>query len=315
MKPLTLREKFGLTPPLKLRLRQTRTVLFGEEDVPKSKFGLSSLAQLHPGISPRLWRGKNYLDKTVIISNLFNHRQTPIEEGWSVQKTQMQDFRGKQLTYNSHNGTDFAIPTGSTVVTAAPGEVVAIISEFNRGGLKIMIDHGKGLMTCYAHLARPLVAVGDTVGRGQPIALSGYSGLDGFITFPFGIPHIHFNVWLNGLPVDPFPHDNNSSLWLAGDMPTPPNETGSTDFTPSVYVAQQVDAAIASCKTASSRARLSAVEELKYKAAQTIVEMNYYPTRFPEPIHIYDKVYTRTPQLDLPFLAIDFNQVVFLDEL
>ena len=39
--------------------------------------------------------------------------------------------------------------------------------------------------------------------RGQPVARSGYSGIDAVITFPWGTPHIHFNVWLHGRPVDP----------------------------------------------------------------------------------------------------------------
>ena len=312
---LTIREKFGLTAPLKLRLKQARTAVFGEEDVPGSKFGLSSLSQLHPMISPSLWRGKSYLKKTVIISNLFNHQQTPIENGWSVQKTQVLDFRGKRLTYNSHNGTDFAIPTGSIVVTAAAGEVVAILSEFNRGGLKIIVDHGNGLMTCYAHLARALVKVGDVLTCGQAIALSGYSGIDGFVTFPFGIPHIHFNVWLNGEPVDPFPYGDYKSLWLVGNLPSPPEKIGALDFIPSVYDEKKVNEAISLCKTKSSVDRLNRIPDLKYKAAHTIMEMNYYPTRFEKHINVYDKSYPREAVLDLPFPKEDFDKVVFIDEL
>ncbi len=290
-------------------------VLVGDKDVPKSKFGLSSLKQLHPGISPYLWAGKPYIKNTVIVSNLFNHTPTPIEDGWSVLKTQMQDFRGRQLTYDSHNATDFAIPIGSTVVASAPGEVVAIVSEFNRGGLKIFIDHGQNLMTSYVHLARALVKVGDVVGRGQTIALSGYSGLDGFSTLPFGIPHVHFNTWLNGVPVDPFPYDGNPSLWLGGDLPAPPQETGDTDFTPSVYNEEQVNEAIAQCKTPETRTQLQAMDTLKYRAAHTIIEMNYYPTRFNKRVNVYETNYPRTARLDLPFPASDFNRVVFLDDL
>ena len=73
-----------------------------------------------------------------------------------MKKTQVADFRGRDLTYDSHNGTDFAIPVGTRVLTAAAGRVVRQVSEFNRGGLKLFVDHGQGLMTCYAHLARPL---------------------------------------------------------------------------------------------------------------------------------------------------------------
>lgn len=315
MNRLKFREKVGLTHPISLRIKQAKTALFGEEDVPRSKFGLSSLKQLHPKIAPKLWRGKAYLKETVIISNLFNHTQTPIEEGWSVAKTQTEDFRGKGLTYNSHNGTDFAIPTGSLVCTAAAGHVIAILSEFNRGGLKIFVDHGNGLMTCYAHLARTLVQVNDVLPRGAVIAVSGYSGIDGFLTYPFGIPHIHFNVWLNGEPIDPFPYKGNSSMWVSGALPSPPAEMDSTKPSASKFNEEKVNEAISLCKTPSSRKRLNAIKNLYAKGLHTIIEMNYYPTRFKERLLLYDKSYPRQALLDLPFRAKDFNQLVFIDEL
>jgi murein DD-endopeptidase len=189
------------------------------------------------------------------------------------------------------------------------------MSEFNRGGLKVIIDHGNGLMTCCAHLARELVKVGEVIHRGQPIALSGYSGLDGFTTFPFGIPHVHFNVWLNGEPVDPFPHGNNESLWLGGDMPTPPDHNRTREFTPSIYSATRVNDALAICKTQSSVNRINSISDLQRKAAHTIIEMNYYPTRFDKRINIYDKEHARNALLDLPFNRGDFEKVIFLDEL
>ena len=308
-----LGDVMGLSP-FPLRFKQALITFRGEEDVPKSKFGLSSLKLLYPKISPKLWRGKAYLEKTVIISNLFNHIQTPVEEGWSVRKTQVRDFRGKNLTYNSHNGTDLAIPVGSAVCTAAPGEVVEIRSELNRGGLKIFIDHGNGLMTCYAHLAKAKVKVGDVVRRAQPIAISGYSGLDGVLTYPFGIPHIHFNVWLNGEPVDPFGHGDNTSMWIGGHLPVVAQSADST-FVPSSYNETKTNEAISICKTASVRERISSVDVFKYKAAHTIIEMNYYPTRFARRINIYDTEYSRTPVLDLPFLPEEFEKVIFLDEI
>jgi murein DD-endopeptidase MepM/ murein hydrolase activator NlpD len=306
-------EVLGLSP-FKLRMKQAKIALVGQQDVPGSKFGLSSLAQFHPRISPTLWRGKHYVEKKVIISNLVNHTQTPIANGWSVKKTQVLDFRGRQLTYDSHNGTDFAIPVGSAVCTSAPGEVVAILSEYNRGGLKIFIDHGEGLMTCYAHLARKLVEVGDVLERGQPIALSGYSGLDALVSFPFGIPHIHYNVWLNCEPIDPFPFQGHDSMWVNGAMPGAASDTIS-DFTPSAYQEDKVDEMITICKTESVRDELSAITPLKYKAANVIIHMNYYPTRFDTRHNVYKKEYQRAPRLDLPFRSEDFDGVVFLDEL
>ena len=306
----------GLSP-LKLRLQQAKTALLGEEDVPPSSFGLSSLKQLYPTISPWLWMGKFYKDKTVIISNLFNHTPTPIHEGWSVKKTQLKDFRGKKLTYNSHNAIDFSIPIGTKVCTAAPGKILKVHSEFNRGGLKIHIDHGEGLITSYVHLAKSFVKAGDIVERGDVIALSGYSGLDGAVTFPWGIPHVHFNTWLNGEPVEAFAYENHNSLWKSINLPTAHdiNDLEEEMFTPSIFDEQKVNEAIAFYKNKKSRDRSNAIDNLYYKAAELIIEMNYYPTRFPKRFHVYKSVSKRKPVLDLPFRKVDFNKVLFLDEM
>ncbi|MDA1196225.1 MAG: M23 family metallopeptidase, partial [Planctomycetota bacterium] len=133
------------------------------------------------------------------MPNLFNRTPTPEADGWSVRVTQVRDFRGRRLTYDSHNGTDFAIPPGTVVVASAPGRVASRRSEYNRGGLKLYVDHGDGLMSTYHHLGRTLVAVGADVARGQPIALSGYSGLDALVSFPWVAPHVHYNVLLGGV--------------------------------------------------------------------------------------------------------------------
>lgn len=300
--------------PLPLRLKQAMITIRGEEDVPKSVWGLSSLKQLYPRISPKMWRGKQYVHRKIIISNLFNHTQTSIEKGWSVRKTQTSDFRGKGLTYDSHNGTDFAIPVGTSVHTAAAGEVVAVMSEFNRGGLKIYIEHGNGLMTTYAHLAKALVKVGDTVQRGQAIAISGYSGIDGFATFPFGIPHVHFNVWLNNEPVDPFPHHQSESLWLGGELPAFSNLQDSS-FEPSVFEEDLIHEAISHCKTTFVKEWLQSFSCPREKAFNTIIHMNYYPTRFLKRMNVYGNHFQRIPMLDLPFSSEDFDGIVFLDDL
>ena len=307
-------DTMGLSP-FPLRFKQALVAIRGEEDVPRSKFNMSFVKQLYPKISPKLWKGKPYLEKTVIISNLYNHLQTPIENGWSVKKSQMLDFRGKQLTYDSHNGTDFAIPIHSTVCTAAPGEVVAVLSEFNRGGLKTFVDHGNGLMTGYAHLAKSLVKVGDVLKRAQPIAISGYSGIDALVTFPLGIPHVHFNAWLNGESIDPFAHNGKESLWKNGALPAAAENLEEFDFTPSAYNEAIVLELVALCKTPSARERIANKEILKDKAAHLIIEMNYYPTRFDTRRNVYDKEYPRQPLLDLPFKAEDFEKVVFLDDI
>ena len=308
-------ETLGLSP-LRLRWQQAMVALRGEEDVPASRYGLSSLRMLRPRFSLPLWLGRPAAGRHALVTCLFNHRQTPVEHGWSVKRTQVEDFRGRDMTYDSHNGTDFAIPVGTTVLTAAAGEVVRVVSEFNRGGLKIIIDHGRGLMTCYAHLARPLVAVGDVLPRGAPIALSGYSGLDGFVTFPWGVPHVHFNTWLNGEPVCPFGRGEEASLWRAGELPTPPRvDQGEAAFERSRYDEERLRAAVDACRTPSSKLRIAAVEPEHLRAAELVCEMNYYPTRFARPMDVYSSREPREPRLDLPFPKADFDDVVFADDL
>ena len=312
--PLTLRETLGLSP-FGERARQAWIALRGAEDVPPSRFGVSSLRLLRPRMAWPLWRGRPHVAGKVILTNLFNHRQTPVGAGWSVKRTQVEDFRGRDMTYDSHNGTDLSVPVGAELLAAAPGRVVRVLAEFNRGGLKVYIDHGRGLMTCSAHLARALVAEGDLVRRGQPVALTGYSGLDGLVTFPFGVPHVHFNTWLNGEPVDPFPRADEPSLWRGGANPRPIAESDDDPYEPSAWDAGRLQSVLAACRTASVRERLLAVEPLERRAAYAITEMNYYPTRFPVRELVYAERHPREPRLDLPFRAVDFDGVVFADEL
>jgi murein DD-endopeptidase MepM/ murein hydrolase activator NlpD len=313
-------ETIGLHP-LKLRMQQAKIAIRGEENVPASQYDLSSLRQLRPDLAFPLWRGKQKVKNKVIISNLFNHTQTPIDQGWSVRVTQTKDFRGRNLTYDSHNGTDYAVPIGTTLLAAAPGKVIKVISEFNRGGLKIYIDHGQGLITCCAHLARAKVKEGDVVKRAQPIAITGYSGLDGLITFPFGIPHTHCNVWLNGSPVDPFPYEDENgkqvSLYRAGELPLPYKaeecKAVESAFAPSNFDGAAVKEVLDNCLTEATRDKLNGYTDLYQRASHTICEKNYYPTRFAVNCNMYDKEYPRTPLLDLPFYSHVFDGIVFSD--
>lgn len=94
-----------------------------------------------------------------------------------------------------HNGIDVAVVTGTPVKAAADGKV--IYSGVNGGyGIMVMIDHGNGVETRYAHHSRNIVSVGQTVQRGQVIA---YSGNTGNSTGP----HLHFEIRYRRQPVDP----------------------------------------------------------------------------------------------------------------
>lgn len=94
-----------------------------------------------------------------------------------------------------HKGVDFAGNLGSDVVAVAAG-VVTWAGERSGYGKLIEINHGDGYSTRYAHNERALVAVGQTVKRGEAIALMGSTG------HSTG-PHVHFEVLHNGRPVDP----------------------------------------------------------------------------------------------------------------
>ena len=94
-----------------------------------------------------------------------------------------------------HKGVDFAGNQGSSVVSVAAG-VVTWAGERSGYGKLIEINHGDGYSTRYAHNERTLVAVGQTVKRGESIALMGSTG------HSTG-PHVHFEVLHNGRQVDP----------------------------------------------------------------------------------------------------------------
>lgn len=94
-----------------------------------------------------------------------------------------------------HAGVDFGAPVGTIIHAAADGLVIK--TEQMRGyGNVVIINHGGGISTVYAHCSRFIVAAGQTVTRGQPIAAVGSTGLSTG-------PHLHFEVRVNGRPVNP----------------------------------------------------------------------------------------------------------------
>ncbi|HVN44868.1 MAG TPA: M23 family metallopeptidase [Steroidobacteraceae bacterium] len=94
-----------------------------------------------------------------------------------------------------HKGVDFAGAAGSNVTAVAAG-VVTWAGERTGYGKLVEINHGDGFITRYAHNERTLVKVGETVTRGEPVALMGSTGRSTG-------PHVHFEVLRNGRNVDP----------------------------------------------------------------------------------------------------------------
>ena len=95
-----------------------------------------------------------------------------------------------------HGGIDFPCPKGTTVRAAASGTVIVAKNLNYSYGHYLIIDHGNGLSTLYAHNTTLVVGVGDKVSKGQTIA---YSGSTGNSTGP----HCHFEVRVNGTRVNP----------------------------------------------------------------------------------------------------------------
>lgn len=94
-----------------------------------------------------------------------------------------------------HTGMDIDAPTGTPYVAALGGTVIA--AQWDGGyGKMILVDHGNGVVTRYAHSSAFLVSVGQHVSQGQPI---GRVGSTGNTTGP----HLHFEIILNGTPVNP----------------------------------------------------------------------------------------------------------------
>jgi|FLOH01.1.fsa_nt_gi murein DD-endopeptidase MepM/ murein hydrolase activator NlpD len=94
-----------------------------------------------------------------------------------------------------HKGQDFAVMSGTPVYATADGKIISVNGKTGYGNIMI-IDHGYGYRTLYAHLSRFKVTEGQTVTRGQLIAVSGNTGRSTG-------PHLHYEIRLNNVPVNP----------------------------------------------------------------------------------------------------------------
>jgi len=103
-----------------------------------------------------------------------------------------------QFLQGSHTGIDIAAPFGSIIVAADDG-VIDAAGWVQVGGRRVCVQHAEGIESCYYHTSAALVAIGDRVARGQPIALIGMTGATTG-------PHVHWEVKENGRIIDPLSH-------------------------------------------------------------------------------------------------------------
>jgi murein DD-endopeptidase MepM/ murein hydrolase activator NlpD len=106
--------------------------------------------------------------------------------------------KGVITTYfsSTHQAIDIAAPAGSPVLAADKGVVTWAGWISNGGGLQVAIDHGNGIVTRYDHLGSIYVSIGDALARGEKFAAVGCTG---WCTGP----HVHFEVIVNGVHVNP----------------------------------------------------------------------------------------------------------------
>ena len=112
------------------------------------------------------------------IASRFGYRKSPF--------TGLREF---------HKGLDIANRIGTPIISTAGG-VVSFVGVKGNFGKTVKINHGHGMVTLYAHAHKVLKKQGDTVKRGDTIALMGNSGRSTG-------PHLHYVVFLNGIPVNP----------------------------------------------------------------------------------------------------------------
>ena len=117
-------------------------------------------------------------------------------------KTVKVKARKRRVRYRgSHKGVDLSAPKGADVFAALDGQVVAA-GRHRQYGNFVVLDHGNGVITLYAHHNRNFVKEGEVVRRGQKIAEVGRTGnATG--------PHLHFELRLAGLPQNPLPFLND----------------------------------------------------------------------------------------------------------
>jgi murein DD-endopeptidase MepM/ murein hydrolase activator NlpD len=147
--------------------------------------------QFHQNVMPSLWPVNGRL-----LSH-FGMRQDPLLGGGQY-----------------HPGVDISADMFTPVRSAADG--IVSFAGWNAGyGRVVVVDHGNGMRSLYAHLSRMHVIPGQDVRRGEVIAASGASGR---VT----APHLHFEVRMGNVPVNPYPYLAKSAVYTAAvrrDLP------------------------------------------------------------------------------------------------
>lgn len=190
---------------------------------PSSAASVEDLARANP-LNPTVQQSiseYNFL-KSQHYSRLFHHYsqlwQVNTEPSlWPVNGAVSSAFGGRSDPFSGdgdfHTGVDLQAPAGTPVHVAADG-VVAKAEFDGRYGNLLVVDHGNGMQTWYAHLSKFKVTPGQEVRRGEEVALSGQTGR---VT----APHLHYEVRVRGTPVNPYKYLAKAAI----SMPTQPTHS------------------------------------------------------------------------------------------
>lgn len=165
-------------------IKQSENVLgeINKVAVPKS-YALLKQVEVH---AQRLKDSVNFIPSVIPLKNK-DVRQLTAPQGVRIHPF--------YKVLKMHDGVDFAAPIGSSVLAAADG-IVAQVENKRVNGNAVLIDHGNGYKTYYAHLDRVVVRKGLRVKKGVQIGTVGNTGMS-------VAPHLHYEVIKNNRPVNP----------------------------------------------------------------------------------------------------------------
>jgi murein DD-endopeptidase MepM/ murein hydrolase activator NlpD len=183
----------------------------GEAQVDAHQAALTTsqlLARMQPVMPPVTEAELNALLPTYALADpqrldlLWPVETRTISSAWGprmrTKTIRVKDQRKKRIRYKGrHKGVDLTAPTGTAVFAAMDGEVV-LAGKHKQYGNYVVVEHGNGVITLYAHHRLNLVHPGDIVRRGQKIAEVGRTGnATG--------PHLHFELKVDGVQRNPLP--------------------------------------------------------------------------------------------------------------
>lgn len=258
----SLGERFGLRSGAQVA-RDLREVVRGALSGERFQVDVRSAGLVRPDISLPAYAGLVPSDGRAPIFNLFDRVGGGRRYTQRVTRRTARDFRGGRLSYDEHDGTDLVCPIGTPLVAAAPGTVVMIRDRWLRGGITVTVDHGHGVLTQYTHCSRAVAPLGAIVERGEAVALSGAAGIDMVQFFPWIPPHIHFMVYVDGAPVDPFVARGDvprGGTWADPDEPRPSGPRAGDASSPRTSNVDEIAVAraIEACADARIRGEIAA---------------------------------------------------------